>query len=625
MTLTKSRPAEDTSAREIVLSREFEAPRELVWQAMTDPQHVVRWWGPRGFTTSTEEMDVRPGGHWKHTMRGPDGTEYPNHSVFQEVVPPERIVFKHGGHRKGGPGANFVSTWTFEALAATRTRVTIRMLFLSAEERDRVAKEFGAIEGGKQTLARLGEHLNYMGPDAKPFTLTREFNVPRDLMFKLWTERDHLLRWWGPKGVTVTYCQNDLRPGGTLHYCMRLPDGSDMWGKWQYRDIVPSERLVWVNSFSNPQGEIVHYPKMSDWPLELLTTVTFAGQAGKTTVTIHQVPFNPTPAEKEVFVRGQASMRMGWGGSLDGLGEYAANPAPQPERELVSTRVIKASRAAAFEAFADPKRLAQWWGPKGFTNTIHQFELKPGGRWRITLHGPDGKNYDNEKTFLEVAPAQRVSFAHHQPTHNFAMTMEFADEAGGTRVTWRMLFESAADLAQIRSLIVNANEENFDRLEAHLAQTTPAAGSTADREIVQTRVFDAPPELVWRAWTDPKHMAAWFGPKGFTTTVQEMEVKPGGRTRFIMHAPDGTDYDNRMIYEEVVPPERLVYAHGSDKDNDPEAFHVTVTFENVGGKTKLTMRSVLPTIEQFERVKSFGAIELGQQTLEKLAEHLRKM
>lgn len=154
-----SNAATDAADREIVLSREFEAPRELVWDAMTNPDHVVNWWGPRGFTTKIETMDVRPGGVWKHTMIGPDGTRYPNKSVFREVVRPGRIVYSHGGGREEGPGATFVATWTFEALAADRTRVTIRMVFTSASARDFVIREFGAIEGGKQTLERLGEHL----------------------------------------------------------------------------------------------------------------------------------------------------------------------------------------------------------------------------------------------------------------------------------------------------------------------------------------------------------------------------------------------------------------------------------------------------------------------------------
>jgi uncharacterized protein YndB with AHSA1/START domain len=159
MTAPKNNPAENSADREIVITREFSAPRELVWEAMTNPKHVVNWWGPRGFSTTIEKMDFRVGGEWKHLMRGPDGVNYPNHSVFQEIVTPERIVFSHGGKREGGLGITFVSTWSFEKLAADKTRVSIRMIFPTAAERNFVVKEFGAIEGGKQTLERLGEYL----------------------------------------------------------------------------------------------------------------------------------------------------------------------------------------------------------------------------------------------------------------------------------------------------------------------------------------------------------------------------------------------------------------------------------------------------------------------------------
>jgi len=153
---------EETTDREIVLTRVFDAPRELVWEAWTDPKHVVHWWGPRGFTTTIEKMDVRPGGVWKHVMHGPDGTDYPNSSVFKEVVKPERIVYSHGGGKKGGPGAHFVATWTFEALDGDKTRVTMRGVFDTAADRDMVVKEYGAIEGGKQTLERFAEYLAKM-------------------------------------------------------------------------------------------------------------------------------------------------------------------------------------------------------------------------------------------------------------------------------------------------------------------------------------------------------------------------------------------------------------------------------------------------------------------------------
>ena len=154
-----NRQPEHGSDREIIISRVFDAPREVVWEAMADPRQVVKWWGPRGFTTTIEEMNVKPGGIWKHVMRGPDGTEYPNRSIFTEVVKPERIVYTHSGGKKGGPEVQKVFTWTFDVVEGNKTRLTIRQLYPSAEARDLIVREYGAIEGAKQTLARLAEHL----------------------------------------------------------------------------------------------------------------------------------------------------------------------------------------------------------------------------------------------------------------------------------------------------------------------------------------------------------------------------------------------------------------------------------------------------------------------------------
>ena len=151
-------PAGNVADREIVITRVFDAPREMVWEAWTDPTQVVQWWGPRGFTDTIHEMDVRPGGVWRHTMHGPDGTDYPNESVFIEVVKPERIVFSHGGGKPGDVGVQFQSTWTFEA-QGEKTKLTLRMVFASAAARDHVVKTYRAIEGGHQTLDRLGEYL----------------------------------------------------------------------------------------------------------------------------------------------------------------------------------------------------------------------------------------------------------------------------------------------------------------------------------------------------------------------------------------------------------------------------------------------------------------------------------
>jgi uncharacterized protein YndB with AHSA1/START domain len=164
MSPEKSSP-ESTSDREIILTRVLNAPRELVWQAWADPKHIVNWWGPRGFTTTIKRMEFRVGGIWEHTMHGPDGKNYPNKSIFKEIVPLERITYSHGGGREDAAtqGANFVATWTFETVDGNQTRLTGRMVFHSKEARDRVVREYGAIEGGKQTLERAAEYVTSMG------------------------------------------------------------------------------------------------------------------------------------------------------------------------------------------------------------------------------------------------------------------------------------------------------------------------------------------------------------------------------------------------------------------------------------------------------------------------------
>lgn len=138
------------------------------------------------------------------------------------------------------------------------------------------------------------------------------------------------------------------------------------------------------------------------------------------------------------------------------------------ERQIVSERIFTASPEAVFDAFADPKQLTCWWGPKGFTSTIDEFDFRPGGAWRLVLHGPDGADYPNEKQFVEIVRPERIVFDHFQSRHLFRMTMGFVRAGMETRLVWRMLFESAADCENVRTLISEANEQNFDRLADHL-------------------------------------------------------------------------------------------------------------------------------------------------------------
>lgn len=146
-----------------------------------------------------------------------------------------------------------------------------------------------------------------------------------------------------------------------------------------------------------------------------------------------------------------------------------------------------------------------------------------------------------------------------------------------------------------------------------------------NREIVITRLFDASREMVWKAWTNPEQIVKWWGPNGFTNTLHEMKVQPGGVWRHTMHGPDGTDYPNKVVYLEVAKPERLVYTHGDDTDAPACQFHVTVTFDEAGeGKTKLTLRMLFETAALRDQYAAAGATEGGEQTLARLAGHLKK-
>jgi uncharacterized protein YndB with AHSA1/START domain len=145
--------------------------------------------------------------------------------------------------------------------------------------------------------------------------------------------------------------------------------------------------------------------------------------------------------------------------------------AAQSEREIVTMRIVEAPRARVFRAWTDPDQLARWWGPEGVTNTFHEFDLRPGGTWRFVMHAPDGIDYQNKSVFLEIVAPERIVFDHVSGPH-FTVAASFEDVDGKTRVTFRQLFESAAQRDKVAAFAVEANEQNLDRLEALLADAS---------------------------------------------------------------------------------------------------------------------------------------------------------
>ena len=183
-----------TSGKELTISRLLHAPRELVFDAWTDPKHVVHWWGPNGFTLTNHEMDVKAAGVWRFIMHGPDGRDYPNKIIFIEVVKPERLVYKHAGENDTEP-VSFHVMVTFEK-KGNKTMLTMKSVFESSAELEKVNREYGAIEGGKQTVERLDEYLSKMQGNNNPFVIERTLNAPVAKVWKAITDKDEMKQWY---------------------------------------------------------------------------------------------------------------------------------------------------------------------------------------------------------------------------------------------------------------------------------------------------------------------------------------------------------------------------------------------------------------------------------------------
>jgi len=163
--------------------------------------------------------------------------------------------------------------------------------------------------------------------DVQDFVVTRTFDAPRERMWRVYTEAEHLKHWWGPKGFTMLSCTVDLRPGGVFHYGMRAPTGAEMWGKFVYREIVAPERLVFVVSFSDPKGGTTRHPMAANWPLEVWNAATFEERGGQTTLTLRGRPINASDVEVKTFLDNFAGMNQGFKGTLDQLEAYLAEVA----------------------------------------------------------------------------------------------------------------------------------------------------------------------------------------------------------------------------------------------------------------------------------------------------------
>lgn len=301
---------------ELYITRIYDAPVKMVWDAWVDPKQVAQWWGPRGFTLTTVHKDVKVGGTWKYTMHGPDGTDYPNLTKFLEVEKYSRLVYDHGGTEEKPPMFRVTVQFT-ETNKKTKMEMTMA---LPTAEAAKETKKFIKKAGGDSTWDRLAEFLS----SEDKFVINRVFDLSQKEMFETWTNPDLVAKWLPPTGATMNFIRAEIKEGGTSFYCMTAANNMKMYGKIHYKEINKFDRLVYTQIFCDENEKISRHPMAPTWPETMLTTVLFTEEEpNKTRVTVTWVVYGEaSKIERDTFHAAKSGMSQGWGGSFDKLEEY---------------------------------------------------------------------------------------------------------------------------------------------------------------------------------------------------------------------------------------------------------------------------------------------------------------
>lgn len=309
-----------SSSNEIKITRIYDAPVKAVWDAWTDPKQAAQWWGPRGFTITTHSKDLKVGGIWHYTMHGPDGTDYPNKTLYHEVEKLKKLVYDHGGNDEQAPLFR-VTVLFSESKGKTTMDMTMRLATPEAAEETR---KFIKKAGGNGTWDRLAEYLEAESTKKDIFVINRTFDSSIEHMYEMWTNPEHLSKWLPPTGFTMKFIRSDIREGGTTFYVMTDGDKVTMYGRAKYLELKKPNRVVYTQQFCDEHENISRHPFAPTWPETMLTTLTLTEEGpDQTRVTILWEVFGEaTREERDMFHAAKDGMTLGWTGSFDKLEEY---------------------------------------------------------------------------------------------------------------------------------------------------------------------------------------------------------------------------------------------------------------------------------------------------------------
>lgn len=274
---------------------------------------------------------------------------------------------------------------------------------------------------------------------------------------------------------------------------------------------------------------------------------------------------------------------------------------PAKPNEIQIIRVYDAPARLVWEAWTDLKHVEKWWGPRGFTLTTRSKDVRPGGKWIYTMHGPDGTDYPNIATYHEVVKYEKLVYDHggnEERDKLFTVTVTFREEGGKTTMSMTMALPTPEEAKAMKKFIKDANgNSTWDRLGEYL--DTEATGKDS---FFINRSFEAGIRTVFEMWIDPGHLAKWLAPKGSTLSFISTDVREGGSSHFAMTDADGQVMHGKINYRKISPHHLLIYtqnfcdAHGKLTKPPfaptwPDAMLTTVTFAEEGpAETRVTVK-----------------------------------
>ncbi len=303
-------------SNEMRLTRVYDAPVRAVWDAWTITEQVEKWWGPRGFSITTHSKDLRVGGHWRYTMHGPDGVDYPNLTKYFVVEPLQKLVYDHGGTDATPP--LFRVTATF---AESNGKTTLDLVFAFATPAIRAEMaRFIKAAGGESTWDRLAEYVDETHSGKHDFVINRAFDAPIALVFEMWTNPEHLAKWLPPTGSTMRFLRSEIAVGKSTYFVLAGEHGT-MHVRAEYLAIESNQRIVYTQQFVDEHEQLAAHPGAPALPATLKNTILFTEEApDRTRVTVTTEPHSDaTPAAIAALVALRGGMTLGWSGSFDAL------------------------------------------------------------------------------------------------------------------------------------------------------------------------------------------------------------------------------------------------------------------------------------------------------------------